>query len=61
MTALEKKRLDRKTNHQDLTKVKTEEIFVLTKATGEKETAALKLEPSAKEVCEVRRAVAQQR
>ena len=77
LTALEKKGLDRKTNHHDLTKSKTKEIFVLTKAIGEKETVSLKLERSAKEVaqprstrpppwsvsvrCEVGRAVAQQR
>ena len=53
LTALEKKGLDRKTNHQDLTKVKTEEICVLTKAIGVKETVALKLEQSAKETVEV--------
>ena len=38
LPALEKKGLDRKTNHQDLTKAKTEEICVLTKTIGEKET-----------------------
>ena len=50
--ALEKKGLDRKTNHQDLMKTETKEIFVLTKAIGEKETVALKLEQSAKEVAQ---------
>ena len=45
-TALEKKGLGRKTNHQDLMKIETEEIFVLTKAT----VGALKLEQSAKAV-----------
>ena len=50
LTAFKKKVLDRKTNQQDLTKAKTEEIFVLTKAIKEKETVALKLEQSAKEV-----------
>ena len=49
-TSLEKKGLDRKTNHQDLTKAKTEEIFVLSKAIQENETVALKLEQSAKAV-----------
>ena len=49
-TAFKKKGLDLKTNHQDLTKAKIEEIFVLTTAIEEKETAALKLEQSAKEV-----------
>ena len=48
--ALAKKGLDRKTNHQDLTKAKTEEIFVLTIAT----VGALKLERSAKEVAQPR-------
>ena len=52
LTALEKKGLDRKTNQQDLTKAKTEEICVLTKAIGEKETVALKVEQSAKEVAQ---------
>ena len=52
MYALEKKELDRKTNHQDLMKTETKEIFVLTKAIGEKETVALKLEQSAKEVAQ---------
>ena len=50
LTALEKKGLDRKTNHQDLTKAKTEETFVLTIAT----VGALKLEQSAKEVAQPR-------
>ena len=50
LTALEKKGLDRKTNHQDLTKAKTEEICVLSRAIQEKETVALKLEQSANEV-----------
>ena len=49
-TALEKKELDRKTNHQDVAKTGTEEICVLTKAIGEKETAALKPEQSARAV-----------
>ena len=35
LTALEKKGLDRKTNHQDLTKAKIEEICVLSKAIQE--------------------------
>ena len=52
MTAFKKKGLDRKTNHHDLTKAKTKEIFVLTKAIEERETAALKLEQSAKEVAQ---------
>ena len=47
-----KKGLDRNTNHHDLTKAETEEIFVLTKAIGEKEIVALKLEQSAKEVAQ---------
>ena len=38
------KGLDRKTNHHDLTKVESEEIFVLTKAIEERETVASKLE-----------------
>ena len=54
LTALDKKGLDRKTNHHDLSKSKTKEIFVLTKAIGEKETVALKLEQSAKEVAQPR-------
>ena len=54
LTAFKKKGLDRRTNHQDLTKAKTEEIFVLTKSTEEKETSALKLEQSAKEVSQPR-------
>jgi len=33
-TALEKKGLDRKTNHKDLTKIEAEEIFVLSKSHG---------------------------
>jgi len=45
-TALEKKGVGRKTNHQDLMKIETEEIFVLTKAT----VGAFKLEQSAKAV-----------
>ena len=49
MTAFKKKELDRKTNHKDLTKAKTKEIFVLTKATG-----ALKLEQGVKEVAQPR-------
>ena len=49
LTAFKKKALDRNTNHHDLTKAGTEEIFVLTEAIAEKETAALKLEQSAKE------------
>ena len=57
LTALEKEGLDRKTNHQDLTKVKTEEICVLSKAVQEKETLALKLEQSARETVEVAKAV----
>ena len=48
----EKEELDRKTKHQDLMKAETKEIFVLTKANGEKETEALKLEHSAKEVAQ---------
>ena len=52
LTAFLKKGLDRKTNHQDLTKAETEEIFVLTKGIGEKETVALKLEQSSKEVAQ---------
>ena len=44
LTAFKKKGLDRKTNHQDLMKVETEEIFVLSKAIQGKETLALKLE-----------------
>ena len=52
LTAFKKKELDRNTNHHDLTKAETEEIFVLTKAIGEKETVALKLEQSAKEVAQ---------
>ena len=49
-TTLEKKGSDRKTNHHDLTKTETEEIFVLLKAIRENETVALKLEQSAKGV-----------
>ena len=49
-TTLEKKGLDRKTNHHDLTKTESEEIFVLSKAIQENETVALKLEQSAKAV-----------
>ena len=54
LTAFKKKGLDRRTNHQHLTKAKTEEIFVLTKSIEEKETSALKLEQSAKEVSQPR-------
>ena len=50
LTAFKKKGLDRKTNHQDLTQIETEEIFVLRKASLAKETVALKLELSAKAV-----------
>ena len=50
MTAFKKKELDRKTNHKDLTKAKTKEIFVLTKATA----GALKLEQGAQEVAQPR-------
>ena len=32
LTALEKKKLDRKTNHHELTKAETKDIFVLTEA-----------------------------
>ena len=52
LTAFEKKGLDRKTNHHDPTNAKSEEIFVLTRAIGEKETVALKLEQIAKEVAQ---------
>ena len=38
LTAFKKTGLDRRTNHQDLTEAKTEEIFVLTKSIEEKET-----------------------
>ena len=48
--ALEKKGLDRKTNHHDFLKIETEEIFVLNKAT----VGGLKLEQSAKEVARPR-------
>ena len=57
LTAFKKKGLDRKTNHHDLTKIETKEIFVLTKAIGEKETVALKLEQIVKEGVEVAKAV----
>ena len=50
LTAFKKNGLDRKTNHQDLMKIETEEIFVLTKAT----VGALKLEQSVKEVAQPR-------
>ena len=50
LTALEKKGLDRKTNHKDLMKIETEEIFALIKAT----VGALKLEQSVKEVAQPR-------
>ena len=50
LTALEKKGLDQKTNHQGFTKAKTKEIIVLIKAIEEKETVGLKLWQSAKEV-----------
>ena len=56
LTAFEKE-LNRKTDHQDLMKTETEEIFVLTKAIGEKETVALKLKQSAKETVEVAKEV----
>ena len=49
LTALEKEELDRKTNHQDLTKAKTEDICVVSKSVQEKETLALKLEQSVRE------------
>ena len=52
LTAFEKKGLDRKTNHQGLMKTETKEIFVLTNAIEVKETVALKLEQSAKEVAQ---------
>ena len=52
LTAFKKKGLDRKTNHQDLMKVETEEIFVLSKAIQGKETLALKLEQKAVEAQE---------
>ena len=42
LTALEKKGLDRKTNQNDLTKAKTDEICVLGNAVQEKETLALR-------------------
>ena len=57
LTAFKKKGLDRKTNHHDLTKIETKEIFVLTKAIGEKETVALKLGQIVKEGVEVAKAV----
>ena len=50
LTAVKIKGLDRKTNHQDLTKAQIEEIFVLIKAT----VGALKLEQSVKEVAQPR-------
>ena len=40
-TTLEKKGLDRKTNHQDLMNIETEEIFVLSNAIQENEIVAL--------------------
>ena len=57
LTAFKKKGLDRKTNHQDLTKVETEEIFVLSKAIQGKETLALKLEQKAVEAQEQAKAL----
>ena len=42
--------LDRKTNHHDLTKTETEEMFVLSKAIQENEILALTLEQSGKAV-----------
>ena len=59
LTALEKKGLDQKTNHQGFTKAKTEEIFVSIKANEEKETVALKLWQSAKEATTLERQVQQ--
>ena len=50
LTAVKKKGLDRKTNHQDVTKAEIEEIFVLIKAM----VGALKLERSVKEVAQPR-------
>ena len=61
LTAFKKKELDRKTNHHDLTKAKTEEIFVLTKAIGEKETVALKLEQECEEAAQRHQDEAQER
>ena len=44
LTAFMKNGLDVKNNHQDFVKVMIRRISVLTKAIGEKETMALKLE-----------------
>ena len=52
LSALEKEGLDRTTNHQDLMKVKTAEVSMLTKAIEETETLALKREQSAKEAAQ---------
>ena len=57
LTVFKKKGLDRKTNHHDLTKIETKDMFVSSKAIQEKETLALKLEQSAQETVEVAKAV----
>ena len=57
LSALEEGELVRKTKRQCLMKAETKEVSVLTKAIGEKETVASKLEQSAKKVVEVAKAV----